>query len=302
MKDFYLKLARFLSRRPYFKGRDRLTHQLLIKASQYGPHRIHINEFAFDLNLLDSLSQSLYLFQHLPGSTWKAIDLLLEPGKTMLDIGANIGYTSLIAARRVGPSGRVFAFEPSPRAYASLATNASLNKFDWLQIEALACGVENAEMILYTSSLSDEYNSLAPDQRGMLDKTVTCKVVRVDQYLLERKIAHVDLIKIDVEGAEWPVIKGMDSLLTDARSNRPMLIVEACLKNTSSFGYTPAEMFEHLADTGYQLKILTKEGSILPYDSDHVMSPEGLCDVICYDSSQQEQINKLKADLSKLQV
>jgi FkbM family methyltransferase len=298
MKDSCLGAALFLSRRPYFKGRDRLTHYLLVKASRYGLHRIHIDGLAFDLNLEDSLSQSLYLRGQFPGSTWKAIDLLLEPGMIMVDAGANIGYTALVGARRVGPSGKVFAFEPSPRAFGSLKSNTLLNRMDWLQLECSACGEESGEMLLHISSHSDEYNSLARDT-DLLDRTAACHVVRLDQYLSSRNVAHVDLIKIDVEGAEWHVLKGLHDLLMVTGRSRPILIVESCPKNTTRFGYMPAEMFERLAAAGYQLKILTVDGSILPFASDYVTSPEGLCDVICYDSSRQDRIETLTVKLAE---
>lgn len=125
-------------------------------------------------------------------------------------LGANVGYFSLLAARCVGENGRVIAFEPSPRAAAHLAQTIERNHITQIQLEAKALGDERGELPLFLHEEACHSPSLVP-QTGIALGTVP--VVRLDDYLLQNGIEHIDLIKIDVEGFEPNVIRGLSHSL-----------------------------------------------------------------------------------------
>lgn len=288
MKTFFLHAAIKIAKRPYFKGRDRLTNILLSLASKYGWHRVELEGLLFDLNLRDALSQSIFLNQQLPADTWKLLIKLLNPGMTFVDIGANIGYTTLCGARVVGQSGSVFAFEPSPRAFNSLKRNVEINNYNWVKVEQAACGEKREVTNFYVSTYSDEYNSLGEDQ-NLLNEKIECQVVRLDEYLSAQG-KKPDVIKIDVEGAEWQVLTGMTDLFS--AENPPLLIIEASFLNAQRFDYKPSEMFEWLKKYNYDFVIW--HGKLLDYTDDFVNKDGGLCDVVCFNSSWESSIKKLK--------
>ncbi len=135
----------------------------------------------------------------------------LEPGMTVVDLGANIGYYVLEAARAVGPDGRVFAVEPDPRNFRFLERNVRENGYgDRVSTEALAMGEEDgtAELRLgHTTNVS----TLVPLPGGEDDpgERVEVDVRSVDGYLADRGVNRLDFLRMDVEGFEVEIFRGM---------------------------------------------------------------------------------------------
>jgi FkbM family methyltransferase len=165
---------------------------------------------------------------------------LLHPGMTVLDVGANAGYYALCAARLVGPGGLVYAFEPVPDLRAKLARNVALNGFDQVRVEASAVGDLSGVVRLYVSEIetNDGLASLVPGP-GRSPDGIDVAAVTLDGFAagLERP---VDLVKIDVEGAEERVLAGARGLLR-GRSPPALLVeserVEALLPVLEDAGY-----------------------------------------------------------------
>lgn len=140
---------------------------------------------------------------------------LLKPGSTVYDIGANIGWFALLAARRVGASGLVVAFEPSVTNMSVLQANALTNGF--MNVDTVPAAVSDHDgwgRFLSTNSL-----------QGRLDHAGDGYVplLAVDSWIAATGQKPPDVVKIDVEGAEAQVLRGMRETLQSAR---PILIVE----------------------------------------------------------------------------
>ncbi|HEV2474703.1 MAG TPA: FkbM family methyltransferase [Chthonomonadales bacterium] len=153
----------------------------------------------------------------------QAIVANLRPGAVAYDVGANIGYLSLIMARQVGRKGQVYAFEPSPSSYRILETNGQLNRKLPLRGFPVAVadrsGVESFSFFQY-----DLVSRLGDCSRRYDD----CTVIKVIVEPLDRMIATLglrlpDFVKIDVEGAEERVLEGMRDTLLEAH---PTLLLE----------------------------------------------------------------------------
>lgn len=133
----------------------------------------------------------------------------LGPGGTFVDVGANLGYFALVAAARVGPAGRVLALEPDPRMAAALRENLALNRAG--QVQALEVAAAEAEGTAELSGYPEEGNwgvsSLLSGVPGSRTFAVACRPL--DRVIAEAGLETVDLVKIDVEGAEGRVLRGM---------------------------------------------------------------------------------------------
>jgi FkbM family methyltransferase len=174
---------------------------------------------------------------------------LLRPGMTFYDLGANIGYFSLIAARLVGPTGRVVSFEADPEIAARLGENLARNNFSHARVEQKAVWSEAT-----TVSFVRVDPNTSPD-RGLghvsadssID-TITVEAVSLDRYVTAQN--SPDFLKCDVEGAEAEVFRGADRLLADRRT---VLLVEmhspenqqALTQKFAEFGYTVRNLDEN---------------------------------------------------------
>jgi FkbM family methyltransferase len=215
------------------------------------PTVIHIEGCSLRLDLSDGLSRALWLTRRLPQSG-AALRSLCRPGDVVLDVGANLGYMALVAARAVGPSGRVIAIEPAARSFELLRMNAEMNFPDRITPIRAACDEEDGTAKLVVSEDSEEYSSLSsalmPGKSHV--ETVPARSLR---SLIEDLGVSPDVVKVDVEGAEWAVLKGLGLDRAPPRA----LLVEAYARNTRQFGYEPSEMCDWLRDRGYRLELAT---------------------------------------------
>src|SRR5712664_468997 len=204
----------------------------------------------------------------------------LKQGMTALDIGAHHGLYTLLASKRVGPSGKVIAFEPSPRERKQLVRNVRIN-FCWnVHIEPYALGKEPARNNLYVvEGGEDGCNSLRPPAVQSEIRAVPVEVVTLDAIASKLGLTKVDFVKLDVEGAELDVLKGALGVLQT--NPRPVLLVEVYDIRTQPWGYKAREIVQFLGNQGFRWYGLLNDGSIQAiasnlqtYDANLVAIPE----------------------------
>lgn len=155
-----------------------------------------------------------------PG-TCRVIRKLLDRGMTAVDIGANVGALTLTCARAVGPSGKVYAFEPEP-AFASLLNHTfDLNGIDWIDVRQSAISRHNGRATFYVSPIGGHSSlyELPPDERRQ-QVAIEVETIRLDDVV--RPGTAVDLVKIDVEGGELDVL---DSMPETIKANPELTII-----------------------------------------------------------------------------
>ncbi|HEY0976296.1 MAG TPA: FkbM family methyltransferase [Flavobacteriales bacterium] len=177
--------------------------------------------------------------------TLQVIERMLPERGVFVDIGANIGLMTVLAARLVGPQGRVIAFEPNPVARAILERNVRINDLTQVQVSPMAIGSIPSRSTIYEGVGSN---------RGRAT-LVQPSVERVGQEVEVVRLSDVvhaedrmDLVKMDIEGFELEALKGMSEIL--ARPEPPMLIVECSGGRENSFGRGSDPIFEHLIGLG----------------------------------------------------
>jgi len=221
------------------------------------PVRLPFGAYFFRRN--DSLGINLPVFET---RELAFVERLLRPGMTVLDIGAHQGLYTLLASRRVGPSGRVFSFEPSPRERRALRLNLTINSCDNVVVQALALGSQETTANLYVvDKYNTGYNSLRPPNVPEPTSTIAVRVRTLDNWVAEEKIDRVDFIKLDVEGAELSVLKGARELL--ART-WPVLLTEIAQIRTAGWGYDAVEIVRFLENMGYVWFEILDGGKLAP--------------------------------------
>ena len=188
------------------------------------------------------------------------VERFLQPGMTVLDLGAHQGLYTLLASRCVGPRGRVISFEPSPRERRALRLHVWLNLCRNVRIEGLAVGDHDGAATLYMVECPVAgCNSLRPPAVVSRTSPVRVEVKRLDNWLKLRQIDKVDFVKLDVEGAELAVLNGARQLLE--RRPRPVMLVEVQDIRTQPWGYRAREIINMLASEGYKWFRPTAGGS-----------------------------------------
>jgi FkbM family methyltransferase len=186
----------------------------------------------------------------------------LKPGMTVVDIGAHHGFYTMLAAKMVGPTGRVMSFEPSPRERERLLVHLRLNRIlDRVSVFPIALGREAAESTLYVVVGRDTgCNSLRSPAVTEPTQTVQVSVTSLDTFLAHQNVARVDFIKMDVEGAELGVLEGAEELL--GRRQRPVILTELADSRTLRWGYNASAIYDSLAAKGYRWFAITQEGKL----------------------------------------
>ncbi len=181
----------------------------------------------------------------------REISRRLEPGYVFYDIGANVGFFSVIAARFVGPTGCVCAFEPHPCNARAVRENAQLNQLSNVHVFEVAAGSDLRDDELLTTKW-DGGNVLASSlvtSEGTLDR-MSVRVVALDRFITDNDLRVPDFVKIDVEGAEIEVIQGMSETLTHYK---PIVLYEIDDKERVTFLRRWDELDKVVSSLGYQI-------------------------------------------------
>ncbi len=229
--------------------------------------------FTMKLDVTKKTQRILYLQKIYEPYLASYLTRTLSPGDTFIDIGANVGYFTLLAARQVGEGGRVIAFEPEQNNYAALVLNVRLNKLQNITCVQKAVGAKEGFMSLHVNPLNEGGSSLIPiltyaddEERWSHEKIrekfpdtaleQKTEVITLDHFLTQnplQKQARV-IIKIDVESAELEVLQGMRELL--ARTPTLSIVCEVTREGE--------KIAALLNERGYTIRALKNDGGSSP--------------------------------------
>lgn len=167
------------------------------------------------------ISRELALYEIHEPATTRAMESLLREGMTVVDVGANIGYYATLEGRKVGRDGRVIAIEPVPRNVELLRENLDRNNFENVHVVGGAVGNRDGSGTIFLSECSNWHSSLPTVQTG--DRAVQVRMYKLDSLTRELELNHIDLVRMDIEGAETIAVKGMLGIL---QTHRPGLVIE----------------------------------------------------------------------------
>lgn len=210
------------------------------------------------------------------GPQLRVLATLLQPGGVFIDLGANQGEFTVVAAHLVGKDGRVFAFEPSPMMQERLFKNIELNGFQQVSIEPVAVADKPGRMTLYSpieafqdGTMNDGLPTLYA-QAGAGSSSVTeVTVTTLDDWQVEQKLSRLDVIKMDIEGAELPALLGGLGVI---QRFRPNLIIELNAATSRAAGYNMLDLVAWLQAQNYDIFKIEEDGGLPPLNLDRLAS------------------------------
>ena len=206
-----------------------------------------------------TIAKKLALYGDYEGYMREVLLSYTKPGSTVIDIGANIGLHTVPLSKGVGDGGKVIAFEPDPDNYAILQSNLKINNANNVTTHNAGLSSESGTALLYQSDINRGGLSLCKDNvesDGDSIQPVSIDLLVGDDVLQDYS-ANISLIKIDVEGAEPLVIKGMKNVLA---SNPSLTIVfEFSPIYIENFGQDPKVFLSSLEESGFNLSIVDEQ-------------------------------------------
>jgi FkbM family methyltransferase len=227
----------------------------IIRRVPFFPRRAvrNIRGVSFECDLsLDASVADMLLSAYEPDEI-VVLERCLKRGDVFVDVGANIGYLTAVGASLVGPSGQVHSFEPVPEYFRRLEALRALNPGYAIHVNQVALGDRRGTAeIAQAADGNIGWNTMVP---GLLSGDAararhSVPVQRLDEYLAERGIANVALLKIDAEGFELPVLRGATSFL-EAAKRRPAILVEVAPGAYPLLGARVSDLFDLLGRFGY---------------------------------------------------
>jgi FkbM family methyltransferase len=178
---------------------------------------------------------------------------LIRRGMNVVDLGANIGYFTLIAAKLVGPEGKVFAFEPEPKNFSVLQRNVSMNGYE--NVILVQEAVSDKKGVAQLHLRSDSWAHSLSSSNGDIG-SISVPVTSLDQFFSED--AAIDFIKMDIEGAEGKAIQGMERIL--GKGDVKAMVVEFHLTELEGQGSSFEEAWHQFKTLGFEFYEMRDNG------------------------------------------
>jgi FkbM family methyltransferase len=175
-----------------------------------------------------------------------------KPGMVLMDVGANIGYYSLAACAETRDDAKIFAFEPEPQVGAMLRDNLALNAFKSVSTDTRALADKRGVLRLNVNAANTGKHSLVQSDDPNVQQ-IEIQTLTMDEFVAERGIARVDLIKIDVEGAEGLVLTGA---MNTIRRFGPVIFMEYTPDWLARAGTDTRALFAEFASQGYVIDLI----------------------------------------------
>jgi FkbM family methyltransferase len=210
--------------------------------------------YLFRCDLRDAIAREVCFTGRYEPQETALVSTILSPGMTLVDVGANWGYFTLLAASLVGPTGRVLSLEPDPRLYAALTFNIKLNAL--ATVTALPTAAAERRGVLTLAGFDETQDNwglsrlVDPTWVGAGGPRFDVAADSLDALLDEQEVDRVDLVKIDVEGAETIALRGMRRGLERQRYRHVILELHPTI--LADLGDGARGVLDTLAGAGYR--------------------------------------------------
>lgn len=196
------------------------------------------------------------LFGFYEKETVALCEKMIKPGMNIIDAGAHIGYYSIIFSKLAGPRGIIFVFEPEPVNLKLLLKNTG--KYANIKVIPMAVSNQTGSVEFYRGDGYTGCHGLSP--ASFRPEKIKVEATTLDSFTDEIGSPRIDLVKIDIEGAEPLAFQGMGQLI----QNNPaiMLILEFCPENLHLAKAEPKEFLDQLKSAGFNIFLITDNGQL----------------------------------------
>jgi FkbM family methyltransferase len=274
VKGFFMAERAWTSVWPFERGRyapEKLERPLR-RAGILTPVRVEVEpHMSFLLNPADLVPVTILRTGKWQPEVWHALEPSLHEGSVFLDVGAHIGYFTMKAAPKVGAAGHVLAFEPNPETLKLLYDNVAASGAHNVIVEPVACTDKEETLTFYAAAVQNTGASSLSKRNAEMENALPPKSYMVqgrpiDAVVRQLNLAHVDAIKIDVEGAEVLVLRGTVETL---RRFHPRLVIEEMADRLASFQTSMEDLSSLLHSAGYN-----HTRRLLPHGHDYEWTAE----------------------------
>lgn len=272
--SFLVKVVRFLAETGLGLGRFPLVmklykflYQALLPQERVILVPVQEQKMYVDIGDMGDLAPALVSTGIYHKQMTEVVKSIITRGMVCLDIGAMIGYFTLIMARLVGEEGKIFAFEPEPHNFDLLVRNIAVNGFGNVTAVPKAISNKNEKAKLFLDRVNLGSHSLV--RPGQNTHTLGRDIIEVETQTLESFFrdynGKIDFVKMDVEGAELAVLEGMENIIN---KNKDLVIITEFLPHAlRRSGSPPEEFLNRLLQYGFKLyDINEKKQSLHPVD------------------------------------
>lgn len=221
-----------------------------------GPESVRFQGCDVSVDPDSAWAKRIYILgdQYLPAYEYEVMSEFLDEGSVALDVGSFIGTHMVAMAQRVGPSGRVYAFEPQPGCRDLVQRTIRENDLEQCTFIGAAVGDQNTHVKMQTGAGPTATSTLRTlDPWNHHTDALDVDMVRIDDFLTEQNIETVDFLKLDVQGAELEAVEGMKTRLGDIRAMQ----IEIHTKYIEEPEREIPELYEILASRGDLVRIDT---------------------------------------------
>jgi len=261
------RIANFLSGKGWFPLPQSLARRAFRNARGTVTVIDYDGDLTMDLSLSEHMQRRIFWMGFYSQGVVALIKRTVTEGMTVLDVGANVGEITLVCSKLVGTSGHVFAFEPAERIRESLTRNVNANAIKNVSISSVGLADYDGSATIYEScgqgAPDDEHHGLGslygnPSEHCSLG---VIKITQLDRVCEELSIQRIDLIKIDVEGAELACLRGAKNIIS---SMRPRIIIEIQAYSSHRAGYDQGDILDFLSTFGYEFHLIDARGKTTP--------------------------------------
>ena len=227
-------------------------------------------------DLSEAVQRLIYFLGRYEPGVSRIITESLKPGDTFIDIGAHVGYFTLLASSGVGPTGKICSFEPMPEVFLDLERNIRLNNLGNVQAVRKAVFDSDRELEIFMPVAGNSGTATFFKRPNASGSSIKCQATTLDSFINKEGIEQVRLIKMDIEGAEPFALRGMSSLLSSPCP--PDIICEAVPYLLEFSSHKQQDLVAFLENFGYVGKLITDNG-LAEFDPNRRQSPTAECNL-----------------------
>lgn len=265
MKQFFFTLLRRVTALFFGSGISRLPGVVPVYFEVYrrlNPNQLILAEIQGSRMYVDSrdtvIAHALLTVGFMELSETEFLKKNLKPGMVFVDVGANIGYFTLLAARLVGERGKVYAFEPAPDTFALLVKSIELNHYQNIVPIQKAVSNQAGQTLVYQEQATSGGTSLASNNLQELAGSVPVETITLNQFFTNGASGtRVDILKMDIQGAEALAMEGATDLLAQ---DHLQILIEFWPYGLRNLHSDPVELLRRFHEAGFKLIIMGEYG------------------------------------------